>query len=873
VLSIADPLGGVTDMEYDEAGRIILERRPSGAATSFAYDDNGNRSQITDARGGVFAVTFNDHHQVTKLVDAAGNAWVRDYDTSRRLVSSVDPTGARWELRYDGVGNPVAVVNPLGAIRTQTYVGGIVTETTDWKGQTTRVISDDFGRVIERVEPLGRRFGFRYDAVGNLVQVALPDGGMVEATYDGGGNLVRLTDPKGAATTYRYGPCRRLLERTDPNGHRTTYVWDTEPGRPLRVTNPKGEHYDFEYNAIGLVTREVSFDGRQYRYEYTPDGWCSSVINGALETIRIVRDPEGRMVEQHCSDGKVAKYAYDALGNVIEAVNDAVALTVQRDAVGRVVRETQADRWVSSQRDLLGDRLRLETSLGYFATWEHDPNGDPTRIATANNAVTQSQWDAGRNEIFRSLSDRVQLRQSFDVCGRLSTQRVDSVARAADANHGGWSDRLELVVDRIFGRDASGVPTSIDETWWGATRYTYDAASQLLRTLREVGESETFRYDSTGNITSQTVGENPATDLEYGPGNRLLRKGSARYHYDAQGRLIRKTEESARGAVLTWQYRWDVLDQLTTFTGPDGEEWHYAYDAFGRRVEKRGPRGGTTFVWDGDVIVHEVQAGKEWSGWLYSGQTSLTPIAKTVGANSFWVISDHLDTPREMVDDVGVVRWRLFGRSYGDGGPSTEDVDNPFRFQGQYRDEESGLHYSRFRYYDPDTGRFIQQDPIALVGSDNLYWYAPNPISWLDPFGLTTASCKSGDRGRAKAVADMKKAGFKIVGEEVTMIVGGARIRADFVAEKNGRLYVFEVKNGTGGLTENQTSSKAFNIGNPANQNGAIQTSGGSDPPGRVKPFTIDTDNAPARLGDRGDTGSATFAVLKYDGTPGSRVD
>ncbi|WP_272692237.1 RHS repeat-associated core domain-containing protein, partial [Providencia sp. PROV064] len=59
------------------------------------------------------------------------------------------------------------------------------------------------------------------------------------------------------------------------------------------------------------------------------------------------------------------------------------------------------------------------------------------------------------------------------------------------------------------------------------------------------------------------------------------------------------------------------------------------------------------------------------------------------------------------------------------------------RFQGQYFDKETGLHYNTFRYYAPDLGRFTQQDPIGLAGGLNLYQYAPNPLTWVDPWGLS----------------------------------------------------------------------------------------------------------------------------------------
>ncbi|QPS08670.1 RHS repeat-associated core domain-containing protein [Delftia acidovorans] len=58
------------------------------------------------------------------------------------------------------------------------------------------------------------------------------------------------------------------------------------------------------------------------------------------------------------------------------------------------------------------------------------------------------------------------------------------------------------------------------------------------------------------------------------------------------------------------------------------------------------------------------------------------------------------------------------------------------RFQGQYFDVETGLHYNRFRYYDPDVGRFVSQNVVRLVGGINFYFYAANPIAFVDPWGM-----------------------------------------------------------------------------------------------------------------------------------------
>jgi RHS repeat-associated protein len=339
---------------------------------------------------------------------------------------------------------------------------------------------------------------------------------------------------------------------------------------------------------------------------------------------------------------------------------------------------------------------------------------------------------------------------------------------------------------------------------------------------------------------------------------------------------VQKVEPPGGGGTEVWKYTWDVLDQLRSVTRPDGSVWEYKYDALGRRIEKKGPTETIRFVWNGDTLVHEIRLEKEqWSGWIFS-EGDLTPIAKAEGRRFYSIVTDRLGTPCEMLDTRGGVAWRRTGRAYG-GELSAEGngVENPFRFPGQYYDAESGLCYNRFRYYDPECGRYVQQDPLGIFVSNNLYQYAPNPISWIDPFGLTKAAChKSGDRGKHKALKDLKE-GYDFLADEVTMTVqgkgGNVRFRADIVArnKETNEIHVFEVKNGTGRLTTNQEKANVFDMNNPSNRNGTIS------PEGAQKTMTVATSN-PSKLKGlgmkRGEKRLVTFGVLHYDGEPGSRV-
>ena len=126
--------------------------------------------------------------------------------------------------------------------------------------------------------------------------------------------------------------------------------------------------------------------------------------------------------------------------------------------------------------------------------------------------------------------------------------------------------------------------------------------------------------------------------------------------------------------------------------------------------------------------------------------STVTTSTATAEPQRYYIDTDHLGTPQELTDSEGRLQWAGHYRAWGELAKATDHsgqtarVEMPLRFQGQYCDAETGLHYNRHRYYDPRLGRFTTQDPISLAGGINLYQYAPNPVDWIDPFGLTAAT-------------------------------------------------------------------------------------------------------------------------------------
>jgi len=167
----------------------------------------------------------------------------------------------------------------------------------------------------------------------------------------------------------------------------------------------------------------------------------------------------------------------------------------------------------------------------------------------------------------------------------------------------------------------------------------------------------------------------------------------------------------------------------------NGQVTEYAYDPLGRRIRKKDEFGETTFLWNGDVLLSEQRGHKE-KLYLYE-PNSFKPLAFIENNQCYFYHLDHLGTPQELTDWEGNVVWSARYQVYGNVvRKDVEQVENNLRFAGQYFDEETGFHYNRHRYYDPNTGQFTQQDPIGLLGGINNYRYAPNPVDWTDPLGM-----------------------------------------------------------------------------------------------------------------------------------------
>jgi RHS repeat-associated protein len=741
-----DPVGATTEYERDPRGRLLAVTDALGQVTRVERDGNGLPVVITNPAGGVTRIERDPHGNVLLVTDAMGGVTAWRYDTRGLPLERVSPTGARSTYAYDAHANLERMTLPNGGV--------------------FRYVWDALGRLLARVDPLGAETRYAYSNRGDLTAVRDALGQVTRYADDGERHLLRIEDPLGQATELTWGGYHKLCARRDANGNVVHLQYNLE-GELTHVWNERGELHRLEYTTDGKLKREVTFDGRDLRYRSDAAGHVIRIENGAREATVMEYDLLGRLSKRELHDGSEESFAYDPLSNLVEAQNGTGRFLFERDLLGRVVREAQntsgEEHWTEVRYDAEGQRIGRTTSLGHLEAVTRGLLGERRETLLDGDHLVRHDADLLGRETARALPRGGWLQSQYDALGRVARRRAGGTASEP------WSrpDEPEWIgarpdrvgVDTVYRYDPAGeLVESIDQSR-GRTTYSYDRIGQLLSMVPEKARAELFRYDATGNLFEADV---DAAGRVYGKGNRLLRKGDTEYVWDDDGRLAEKRTRSAVGAEEIWKYRWDAAGLLKRVERPDGLLAEFAYDPFARRMSKRvsTPARGddaasvvtTRFVWDGDVLVHEVakQAAAvgdpivEERTYCFEDR-SFVPVAHkertgTIGAEAcewFHYLNDPIGTPARLLGADGHVACELPRSAWGDAQVSpTRTWKTSIRSQGQYNDSDILLCYNRFRFYDPDLGRFISADPLGPPTGLHAYRFAPNALTWIDPFGL-----------------------------------------------------------------------------------------------------------------------------------------
>jgi RHS repeat-associated protein len=358
-------------------------------------------------------------------------------------------------------------------------------------------------------------------------------------------------------------------------------------------------------------------------------------------------------------------------------------------------------------------------------SYVHDQANRVRRLETGRASIGLD-WSKEGHLLGVEVGSAVHYTQAFDEIGRMTLQRLRT---------GSASDQFE----RAYTYDEASNLVERRDSQRGPSRFLYDRSGQLVGAeIPEFGKTS-FSYDPAGNLTR--FGDSERLQIE--KGNRYRSSAERRLEYDSEGSITFLQE---RDEVAGWRFEYDTENRLRrglrrTDTGDTLETIEFAYDAVGRRVLKRHNDRMTSYCWDGHLLAGEMTDGTdgEFTSYHFQPDSDFVPFLRETDSSVHLFVNDQLGVPQEIVDLDGELRWRGSYHPFGElltQQCSAGVVSNPFRFPGQYFDEETGLCYNRNRYYDPKSGRYLTQDPIGLAGGLNPYAYALNPILWLDPLGL-----------------------------------------------------------------------------------------------------------------------------------------
>ncbi|AQR68105.1 hypothetical protein BZG29_06885 [Janthinobacterium sp. LM6] len=762
-VAFTDALGHTTLREYDAAGRPVSITDALGHVTRYRYDQRGQLVELIDARGGSKHFQYSRQGWLTAYTDCSGHTSEYAYDTLGRLEAARDALGHATRYEYDALGRLIRLTAPDQTGEHYAYdADGNLVLHVDAGGLQTRYRYNGQGLPVERTDAIGQTVQYRYDAALQLTELINAKGESYRLAYHAEGWLASETGFDGKHTQYSYDQAGNLTA-TECGSQRTQLLRD----------------------ALGLLSVKTTADG-VVRYAYDALGRLTAVSAPQAEQ-RFVHDALGQLTEERSAyflqslpdagrlpnaprapDASfVMTHAYDKLGNRIQTVlpNGRRIDTLRYGSGHWHGVLWQGQTVVDVERDKLHrEKQRTLGNSGLLATRQYDPQSRLTQLTLARGADAPAPVRERRFE--------------YDAQGNLTT------IFQAGATTAGPLGRLSYTYDPV-GQLLAAVQPGLAE------RFAFDPAGNLVdkapapgNVLKNYGDTE-YAYDEQGNATGKRFHppgrESTWSDLElhYDAENRLSHasrterqsRHRARYFYDAFSRRIAKRVEEARWSkqqdinkdqpartsATTTVFVWDG-DTLAQELGQE-ETVIYLYepDSFVplARIASPACRQASAVhlprvtQWDLpatrqdaelQAAIAQEQADTEAlhvSAWQYA-------LAAADGAAAHDRIThyhcDHLGTPRELTDAQGNVVWSGRYKAWGRLLHVEGEIKQPLRFQGQYEDGETGLFYNRNRYYEPNCGRYVSQDPIGLSGGLNGYAYAQNPIYWNDPLGL--AKCK-----------------------------------------------------------------------------------------------------------------------------------
>jgi RHS repeat-associated protein len=334
--------------------------------------------------------------------------------------------------------------------------------------------------------------------------------------------------------------------------------------------------------------------------------------------------------------------------------------------------------------------------------------------------------------------------------GVSTTYNFDSLSRLASVLHKAGTTTLN---GAGYGYDNAGNRTSKTNYLNNITEnYTYGPLYQLTQVTQGLTTTESYAYDPVGNRLS-SLGMSP---YAYNSSNELTSTPSAAFTYDNNGNTASKADANG-----TTGYTWDFENRLSAVTlpGTSGTVL-FKYDPFGRRIQKSSASGTTNYLYEGSNTIAELDGSGNLVARYTQGAGIDEPLAQLRSGAVDYYDQDGLGSVTTLAGTTGTIGNSYTYDSFGNLVASTGSAANPFQYTGRDFDSETGLRYYRARYYDPEAGRFLSEDPGTFYSGANFYAYVGNdPQDLIDPTGFQQRTPAKGPPNGTQFFPDGKGGG------------------------------------------------------------------------------------------------------------------
>ncbi len=720
--SIKDPLNNKTTLEYDTVSRLTKITNAKRVSTEFTYDADNQITQIKDGFGNITRFGYNDRGNRIKITNALNQETKFEYDTADNLVKIIDALNNTRESTYDKLNNLTSIKDALGNIIRYNY--------------------NSNQRLISIIDASGNTTNHEYDSVGNIASIIDANGNKTSYIYDKLSKLTEVTEAEGGTTRYVYDSVGNLLSVTDANNHTKKYSYN-EMNRLKSESDALSNNSRYEYDRAGNLIKRIDANGAVTAY--TPDG-----LN--------------RIVKISYPDSTEVNFGYDEVSNMNSYSNPNTSALLEYDSLNRLTRIYQPpfNKEIRYSYDALNNRKTMTDPNSGVTNYTYDELNRLISLTNPSNQITYYEYDALGRRTKMTCPNGVATTYDYDKLSRLLLLVHKKPTGETLASFG-------YAYDNIGNRLSM---TTLE----GKHEYTYDKIYQLTKVRYPDSKTQEFTYDPAGNRLTQLQTPNlPLQTYTYDSADRLLSVNhgllTANYSYDSNGNMISKTD----GAGTT-TYQYDYENRLAKIIYPDERINIFGYSPLGQRIIKADSAGTTTYLYDTFDILCEFDQNNNLKTMYTFGPGIDNPISMIrEGVDSYY----HADGLGSIVNltnangnSVTSYAYEAFG-SIRNSQSQIPNLNNPFRFTAREWDAESGLYYYRARSYEPGIGRFVQVDPIGIVGGINYYIYVENdPVNYVDPegYGKFGIAIKVGKWGLKKGkilLRDAAKRLYKKQGKDV----------------------------------------------------------------------------------------------------------